>query len=261
MRQFDFKGAALALALVGLAACVDSPSAPLAAVDATPLASSFESLAEEMRTSDIERSEELRWAAIAVRAGVTPSVLELTNNGVPEIYDAFVHAVRWASTQQTNRPLTHRNLVAWRRQGSMLQVMLVGLATDSAPVVHPYSLRPTTPGGPLTQPILGAKAAYFERGPNGGTSWIGVQGHARVEEVSTGSPCVQPDESTRPAGVACQQSQFDAAMSINFARTPSRDSREVLPESPTRWINVSEQRVVGVKLLFSCQTPLIDGCR
>lgn len=261
MTQSMCKRAALALVVMGATACVDSPSEPLSAVDSAPLASSFEALSEEMRTNDVERSEELRWAAIAVRAGVTPSVLEVTSNGVPEVYDAFVHAVRWASTQQTNRPFTHRNLVAWRRHGGMLQVLLVGLATDSAPVIHPFSLRPANPGGPLTQPMAGATAAYFERGPNGGTSWIGVQGLARLQEASTGSSCVQPDESTRPAGVACQQSQFDVTLSINFARTPTRDSREVPPEAPTRWINVPEQRVAGVKLLFSCQAPLIQGCQ
>ena len=85
--------AALALA-VSFTACVDAPSEPLAATNSNPLATSFEMLAhDQMAANDVERSEEFRWAALALRAGVNPSVLEVTNNGRAELYDAFVHSV------------------------------------------------------------------------------------------------------------------------------------------------------------------------
>ena len=129
-----------------VAACVDAPSAPLAATAPpnNPLAATFDVLAEEMAVNDVERSEEFRWAALSLRSGVTPSLLQVTNEGRSELYDAFVHAVTWTSLTQAVRPPLHRSLVAWRRTGDVLQVLLVGLVSDSAPVVHPYSLRSAT---------------------------------------------------------------------------------------------------------------------
>ena len=129
-----------------VAACVDAPSEPLAASSPlnNPLAASFDVLADEMATNDVERSEEFRWAALSLRSGVTPSVLQVTNEGRSELYDAFVHSVTWVSLTQALRPPLHRSLVAWRRSGDVLQVLLVGLVSDSAPVLHPYSLRATS---------------------------------------------------------------------------------------------------------------------
>ncbi|HEX9563311.1 MAG TPA: hypothetical protein VF981_05040 [Gemmatimonadaceae bacterium] len=242
-----------------LAGCVDSPSEPLAAVDQTPLASSFEALADEMAAHDVERSEELRWAALAVRAGVRPSALEVTNNGVPEIFDAFVHAVAWVSSAQALRPLLHRNLVAWRRGGDLLQVMLVGLATDSAPVLHPFSMRPTSPGGSTASPLHGAKAAYFERGMGNGSSWVGVGGVARIVERPQTSSC-DPSDDAAPAGVACQVTRFGVQLNVLFAETQHRDSRDVTQNALTRRVIAPDQNVAGVKLLFSCVTPTADGC-
>lgn len=251
----------LVAAVLLFAACVDSPSAPLTAVDSSPLASSFEALSQEMQVHDVERSEELRWAALAVRSGVTPSVLEVTNNGVPEVYDAFVHAVRWISTTESLRPAAHRNLVAWRRTGPVLQVLLVGLASDSAPVLHPYSMRPSAPGGELTSPIAGAKAAYFERTSQGGTTWIGIGGAAKIAEETVLSACTDMNSSDPPEGVACQMVRFGVTLSVELAQAPTRDSREVPPGASTRWLHAPDQTVAGVKLLFSCAEPAVDGCR
>lgn len=247
---------ALAAVLVA-AACVGSPGEPLAAVDQTPLATSFESLADEMAVVDVERSEEFRWAALAVRAGVRPTAFEVTNNGVPEVYDAFVHAASWISTAQAVRPPTHRSLVAWRRGTDRLQVLLVGLASDSAPVLHPWSMRPGAGSAPAS-PILGAKAAYFERGTGIATSWIGIGGAAKIVEKPAGNSCGSGDH--RPTGVACQLTRFGVQLNILFARTPGRDSRDVAENAPTRRIVAADQNVAGVKLVFSCPVPASTGC-
>jgi hypothetical protein len=241
-------------------ACVDSPSEPLqGAVDQTPLASSFESLADEMATVDTERSEELRWAALAVRAGVAPTALDLTNAGVPEVYDAFVHSVSWVSASLAVRPVAHRNLIAWRRGGDLLQVLLVSMAVDSAPVLHPYSMRPTTPGDVPSSPVAGAKAAYFERGVGAGSSWLGIGGVAKIVEKPTGHSCGATD-ANRPSGVTCQRTRFGVRLNALFARTPTRDSREVSDGAATRRIIVPDQDVAGAKLIFSCSAPRVDGC-
>ena len=65
-----------------LSACVDSPEEPLAATEQNPLATSFEMLSQEqLFANDVERSEDFRWAALALRIGITPSVIQVTNNG------------------------------------------------------------------------------------------------------------------------------------------------------------------------------------
>ena len=252
----------MALALAGLvSACVDAPSETLAATQANnPLAESFDALAQDqMMANDVERSEEFRWAALALRAGVTPSVLQVTNNGTSELYDGFVHAVTWASLTQSLRPSLHRSLVGWRRSGDVLQVLLVGMFTDSAPVLHPYSLRPASPGAPVASPVAGATAAYFERG-GVNTSWIGVGGFAKIAEHPPSSLCPSPNNATRPDGVACEKTRFGVSLNVLLSRTQSRDSRDIDATAPQRRLIAPSQTVTGVKLLFSCVEPKSTGC-
>lgn len=246
-------------------ACVDAPSEPLAASAPpnNPLAASFDVLAEEMAANDVERSEEFRWAALSLRSGVTPSVLQVTNEGRSELYDAFVHAVTWASLTQALRPPLHRSLVAWRRTGDVLQVLHVGLVTDSAPVLHPYSLRAAA--GIPASPVAGATAAYFERGSSGsstaGSTWIGISGLAKIAEFPRPALCTSPNDSAKPEGVNCQLTRFGIGLNVLFARTRSRDSRDVDATAPSRRLIAPIQTVTGVKLVFSCAAPGSTGCR
>ena len=248
-----------AIALVGLlAACVDAPGDALAPATANnPLAASFDLLADEQfQANDVERGEDFRWAALSLRAGVTPGVLEVTNNGKPEVFDAFVHAVTWATLTQALRPPLHRSLVAWRRSGDVLQVLLIGMVTDSAPVLNPLSLR-STMTGELTSPIAGAKAAYFERGPVTST-WVGVGGIAKVAEHPPSTAC--PPNDAKTEGVTCQLTKFGVALNVEFARTKSRDSREIDAAVPKRSVIARLQVVAGVKLVFTCTMPGSTGC-
>lgn len=261
MQLINLKNTVSALALAGLlAACVDAPGEALAPATANnPLAASFDLLADEQaQANDVERSEDLRWAALSLRAGVTPAILEVTNNGTREVYDAFVHAVTWATFTQALRPPLHRSLVAWRRSGDVMQVLLIGMVTDSAPVLNPLSLRPPTTGE-LTSPIAGAKAAYFERGPVNAT-WVGVGGVAKVAEHPDPDPCPAPNDGSKPEGVNCQLTKFGVALNVEFGRTRSRDSREVDPQAPKRNLVARPQVVGGVNLVFTCAMPLSTGC-
>jgi hypothetical protein len=243
------------------AACVDAPTElALAPTDNNPLASSFDLLAEEqLVANDVERSEELRWAALSLRAGVTPSVLEVTHQGRTELYDAFVHSASWELLTQSLRAPTHRSVVAWRRTGDLMQVLLIGTYTDSATVLHPYSLRNSIPGGPLTSPIAGAMAAYFERGSSNAT-WLGISGFAMVAEHPQPSICPTTNSSDRPEGINCQLTRYGVSLNVEFARTRTRDSREVDVSVPTRRILAPNQTIAGAKLVFSCATPSGTGC-
>jgi len=261
MRLINLKNILGAVALAGLlGACVDAPGEALAPPTANnPLAASFDLLADEQaEANDVERSEDFRWAALALRAGVTPTVLEVTNNGTREVYDAFVHAVTWATLTQALRPPLHRSLVAWRRGGDVLQVFLIGMVTDSAPVLNPLSLRPTT-SGELTSPIAGAKAAYFERGPVNST-WMGVSGMAKVAEHPQPIACPAPNDGAKPEGVNCQLTKFGVALNVEFARTRSRDSRDIDAQAPRRSVIAGPQVVAGVKMVFTCAMPASTGC-
>ena len=249
----------IALAAV-LSACVDSPEEPLAATEQNPLATSFEMLSQEqMFASDVERSEDFRWAALALRIGITPSVIQVTNNGKAEVYDGFVHAVTWTSPTQALRPPLYRTLIAWRRSADILQVILVGLTSDSAPVMNPYSMRSSAPGVLNVSAVRGASAAYFERGSSN-SSWLGISGVAKVAEHPQPSSCPSPNDVARPDGVTCQFTRFGLELNASFAATRSRDSREVDAFSPTRRIIVPSQTAAGVKLSFSCISPLSTGC-
>ncbi|HEX6941446.1 MAG TPA: hypothetical protein VF128_00895 [Gemmatimonadaceae bacterium] len=264
MRSIRLKKTLTALVLAAtVAACVDAPSEPLAASAPlnNPLAASFDVLADEMATNDVERSEEFRWAALSLRSGVTPSVLQVTNEGRAELYDSFVYAVTWTSLTQALRPPLHRSLVAWRRSGDVLQVLLVGLVSDSAPVLHPYSLRATS-----ASPVAGATAAYFERGSSAsstaGSSWIGIGGVAKVAEFPRPELCTSPNGAAKPDGVNCQLTRFGVSLNVLFARTRSRDSRDVDLAGPSRRVIApATQTVNGVKLVFSCATPGSTGCK
>ena len=250
---------AIALAVL-LSACVDAPAEPMAATEQNPLATSFEMLSQEqMFANDVERSEDFRWAALALRAGITPSVIQVTNHGRSEVYDGFVHAVTWTSLNQALRPPLYRTLIAWRRSGDVLQVILVGLASDSAPVIHPYSMRASAPGVLSTSPVRGATAAYFERGATNST-WLGIAGVAKVAEHPQNSACPAPNDVARPAGVTCQFTRFGIELKAQFAATRSRDSREVDAFSQKRDIVIASQTTAGVKLSFSCISPLSTGC-
>lgn len=241
--------------------CVDSPSEPASAPLENTLAVNFDALADEQAAAgDVERSEELRWAALAVRLGVRPTVFNVTNGGLDEEYSAFVHSARWAVTTDAIRPLAHRSLVAWRRTGELLQVILVSMRSDSAPVLHPYSLRLSALED--DSPVLGARAAYFERSPQG-SAWLGVSGWAKMVATSVGGACTPPvtQSAAAPEGVNCELARYAVKFDIELARTQSYGSRVMAPTSATRRMTAANQSVAGVRLVFSCAQPLSDrGC-
>ena len=164
------------LACAVLAACVDSPSAPSAAVNDNQLATSFDGLAQEQSAAgDVDRSEEFFWAALALRAGATPTRFDVNNNGTRETYDAFVQSVHWITPTLALRPTGHRTVVAWRKVNDVMQVIILSSQSDAAPIIHPYSMRPSTPGAPIAVAVAGASGAYFERGARK-AAWVGTSG-------------------------------------------------------------------------------------
>ena len=256
---------ALSVLAASVLGCVASPSAlednVPAATGNNLLAASFDSLAAEQReASDTERSEEFRWAALAVRAGVTPSTFAVNNDGTAEVYNAFVHTAQWTLPTLAVRPSGHRALIAWRKNGDVMQVIIVTSHTDDAIVLHPYSMRLNGPGGVLNSPVAAASAAYFER-LSRKSAWMGISGQTKISLQALTGACASPTANAPPAGVTCQVGTFDVAFDIMFAKTRSVASRVVDQSANTRHITASQQTVAGVKLTFSCILPASDkGC-
>lgn len=255
--------AAIVIALLPLAACVDSPTATESAVplaDHNQLAVNFEQIADEQAAAgDMERAEEFRWAALALRHGLVPVPFEVQNGGQTEFYQAFVHSARWAALSQATRPAAHRAFIAWRVSDARMQVIMIGMHTDSATVQHPFTMR-RPPGDLSASPPPAAHAIYLERGPQRGV-WIGTEGWAKVALVSTGGPCPVPAGVDRPHGIACETATYAVKFDIGFARTRSFFSRLFDAVPPRRQILAREQAVDGVIQTFTCIAPRSDtGC-
>jgi hypothetical protein len=248
--------------VVGLsAACVDAPVTAPNTVDDNQLATGFEDLSQERNAAgDVERGEEFRWAALAIRLGVTPTLFEVTNDGQVEAYQAFVHAVKWSLPVMATRPLTHRTFVAWRKTPEKMQVILISSHLDLAPVLHPYSMRVAPGTVPTASPIAGAHAAYFERSATSRT-WIGVNGQVKLAEESVAGPCNLPESDRTPGGVTCQLARWAVRFNIGFMRARNEGSEPDLAAA-LKTIVAAEQQVAGVKLTFTCPVPTSErGCR
>jgi hypothetical protein len=112
-----------------------------------PLAQTFDALAQRSATSgDLARSDGFSHAAIAVRSGVTPTRIEVTNGGQSEAFDAFATSVDWElGIPAPTRPPARRNMVAWRRSiDGTLRVLTLSTPRDSAAIISPLSLGATS---------------------------------------------------------------------------------------------------------------------
>lgn len=253
----------VALCVASLAACVDSPTAatdPLTAATENQLAISFDTLAQEQNAiGDVERAEEFRWAALAVRAGVQPARYEVANDDKHEVYSAFVHAVHWVTPTLALRPVGHRTFIAWRKEPDVMKVIIIGSFSENAPILHPYSLRLAQPGGTLTNAIAAAHGAYLERGPKG-SFWIGVSGQVKIAERSAGGSCHPPNDQPSAPGVTCELARYGVGFDMTAALVQT-NTRTVAIPARSKHLRAAEQPVAGVKLTFSCITPTSDrGC-
>jgi hypothetical protein len=248
---------ALFVAVVLASACVDAPQEPSASTD-SPLASTFDELSKESATNgDNARGAEFGWAAVALAAGMTPSPLIVSNDGRREVYDAFVHATTITATNVTDG-LTTRTLIAWRKPGRVLQVIMMSAPDNVSNVLHPASMGPINVGN---APFRGAHAAYYERGDNATrtATWVGVGGTVKLSDVNAGS---QPCEVALPAtaGVVCVRARFNVSFDVKLAELPA-GSRTVAA-SADRTLRANDQLVNGLKLAVRCVQPsYVDrGC-
>ncbi|MGQ0643475.1 MAG: hypothetical protein ACT4P6_22235 [Gemmatimonadaceae bacterium] len=251
------KTAATLAAAIMASACVDSPQEPSPTAD-SPLASTFDQLSRESTTNgDNARGNEFGWAAVAIAAGMTPSPLQVINNGRREVYDAFVHATTISAANVTDG-LTTRTLIAWRKASTLLQVIMMSAPDNVSNVLHPASMGPINIG---TAPFRGAHAAYYERGDNSTrtATWIGVGGTVKLTDVNVGA---QACEVALPvsSGVGCIRAKFNVSFDVRLALLPA--GSRTPNATADRTLRASNQEINGLKLAVRCVEPSLanKGC-
>lgn len=257
----------IALAVLVLGACVDSPDALATAPEAgDPLALTFDELARQAAASgDVNRAEGFTYAAIAARNGIAPTRLDVRVGSATDTYEAFVSAVTWPAS--STRIPAHRTITAWRRtQDGVTQILSVTTPADSAAVLHPASLNP---GGPIAAMFAGASALYHETssiGTNSGPGrpdvfWMAATGFVLVRETLTGAACPRPGTANRFNGVTCQQARFGVRFDVTMVPVITRPYNLRLNAETRRFQALTEQSLSGYKLTFSCSTVnAATGC-
>lgn len=265
------------LLLTGLlaTACVDPPTAAnAAAAESTdPLALTFEQLAEQARgVGDVARVEGFTFAALAARAGITPSILNVRIGTVNEAYEAFVSTVDFnLGAQVASRVPAHRTLTAWRRgTDGVTRILSLTTPGDSAPVLSPLSLSPV---GPAAAPFAGASALYQETtritslGTNTASApvtdefWMAQTGFVKVREASSGAACPVDPLKLGMTGVACRQARFTVRFDVAMQRLSARPYTFAATAVTRRVSLNAEQAVTGFKLVLACATPTSSrGC-
>lgn len=228
-------------ALAGLAACADAPNAP-AAVQTAAVAASFDAIAQQEALAGApDRSDDWRWVAKAIRAGVEPSRVEIWTYGKMEEYNAFVRAIEAPAIQTGPRRDPGHVMMAWQRNGGEAYVdhaVRLWSPGDNGRIVPRAGIE----GGELP---LGAHVDYLERG-NALSPYLGFTGIAQVAERWAGGRCHidRPPELERlPEGVICQKAHF----AVRFEATFRPMHEEVGQQSHTMVMWMAEQKVVGVK--------------
>ena len=257
-----------AVMIVLCSACVDSTGPAGAVLEAgDPLAQTFDELARQSQEDgDVTRGDAFVHAALAVRAGIAPSRLDVRNGAALEVYEAIVSAAAWDGTiAAASRPPERRSLVAWRQARSgPTQVLTLTAPNDSAPVLHPAS------AGPLAQPFASASALYQETTlsrPAAGSAiadvfFIGTAGVVVIRDIGGGGVC--PALSSQIANakrVGCGASRYAVRFDVAMQQLASRPA--VIPVTPAarRIGTVSEQAVNGFKFNFACVVvSSVRGC-
>lgn len=248
--------AAITVAALVAAACVDAPQEPTAATD-SPLASTFDGLGKESTANgDNARGNEFEWAAVALAAGMTPSPLEVANNGRRERYDAFVHATTFNLSNVTDG-LTTRTLIAWRKATNVLQVIMMSAPDNITNVLSPASMGPISISN---APFRGAHAAYYERPERGSTAtWIGTAGSVKLSDLNIGA---QPCEVALPvtSGIGCVRARFNVSFDVKLALLPA--GARSPNATADRTLRATDTVINGLKLSVRCIAPSLEakGC-
>lgn len=216
-----FLGAVAVLALAS--GCADGPTEPTN-FD-TDLAASFDLMASEARSSgDIDAAAAFEGGALAIRAGLVPSEIEVTIDGEVVKHKAVVHAV--ARSGPAGPRVLMRSLLAWsgtNPRETILKVMLLG---NEAEFGHPSQMVPQGRARGWFGDLV-AQARF-----------LATDGSAGMKVVFLGAPC-GPAAPDRPE-IRCRRARFDVQVDGEFSKLPIATSVDDLE------IEVDATGVVGI---------------
>src|SRR5688572_29611728 len=122
--------------IASLVACGDASTEPTAVIapQDVALAAELESVAQNARAAgDSERESAFTYAAAAIRLGVRPSTLIVSNDGVEQRFNAYVIATDNRGLTEPDRE-GRRTLTAWRRTELGMQLIYIGSPAAKAQV-------------------------------------------------------------------------------------------------------------------------------
>lgn len=199
-----------ALALVSLlAGCAADPTEPTA--ENADLAASFDLMAAEARISgDINAASAFEGGALAIRAGLMPSEIEVTIDGEVVTHKAVVHAV--VRTGAGDQQVLMRSLLAWSGSNPRETILKVMLLADEAEFGHPSQMVPQGRA-------RGWFADLVEQ-----VRYLVTGGTAGIQVAEIGGPCgrAAPD---RP-GIRCRKARFDVQVDGEFHRRAPGDPEQ-----------------------------------
>lgn len=196
-----FLGAVAILALAS--GCADGPAEPTS--HDADLAASFDLMAAEARSSgDMDAASAFEGGALAIRAGLVPSEIDVTIDGDLVTHKAVVHAV--ARSGPGGQQILMRSLLAWSGQNPRETMLKVMLLADEAEFGLPSQMVP-----------MGRARGWFGD-LVAGIRYRATEGSAGIQVDFIGAPC-GPSAPDRP-GIRCRRARFDVQVDGTFSTLP-----------------------------------------
>jgi hypothetical protein len=217
--------------IASLVACGDSSTEPTSTVAAADvaLAAELEGVAQSARAAgDGARETAFAFAAEAVRLGIQPSTLIVSNDGVEQRFDAYVNAVDRRGLTEADR-VGRRTLTGWRRTEGGTQLIYIGSPAAAAQV---------SPAG------NDGAAWYFDARTQ--TRWAGVSGSVTIAELESGGACAIVSRASRAPKSSCTKAVFEVGFDVRFEQEGT--DRSGARSSNLKGISAADQRVNGAKL-------------
>lgn len=217
--------------VASLVACGDASTEPTAMIEAqdVSLAAELETVAQDARAAgNSEREAAFSYAAEAVRLGIQPSTLIVSNNGEEQRFDAFVNAVDQRGRTEADR-VGRRTVTAWRRTDGGTHVIYLGSPAANAQVSS-----------------SGNDAAAWYSNPRTKTRWVGVSGSVTIAELESGGSCGIVARASRTSTSGCTNAVFEVGFDVRFEMDGT--DRSGARSSSMIGISANNQRVNGAKI-------------
>lgn len=243
-----------------LLACGDDPTGP-APLDLRLAALTFDALQRSRtETGDGLGATAAQHAALALRAGVRPTMVSITVDGSTDAYWALEveHAFGDDLTLSPvlTLPIVLRQMVAWRGDDPR-RVVSISVASDTGTFTRIQALDVVAPGN--TVPLFPfASGVLFERGDR---PFLAESGGARATRGTLGAECPLPAQ-RRPmvssiapifSPIACHRATFLTRFTMVARRAPP-DGAATLA---TRTVSMGDHTIEGIQLKYPMPEPCL----